>query len=262
MQATTVPFGVVNAPGQRYHPVIIAQAIATLLDLFPDRLVVSLGSGEASNEHVTGGRWPDKPTRNARLLECVEVIRQLLRGDEVSVDGLVRVDRARLWTLPASVPPLYGAALSVETAAWCGGWADGLLTVAGPPDHLRAVIQAYREGGGAGRPVAVQLKVAYGATDEAALAAAHEQWRTNVFAPTLMADLELVAQFEEAARHVRPEVVAEHVLVSSDAGRHSAAIHDLFECGVDAVHVHDVTRAQEPFIDLYGERVLPDLVPR
>ncbi|HYO04591.1 MAG TPA: LLM class flavin-dependent oxidoreductase [Mycobacterium sp.] len=30
LATTNLPFGVVNAPGQRYHPVIIAQAIATL----------------------------------------------------------------------------------------------------------------------------------------------------------------------------------------------------------------------------------------
>ncbi|HEX6419188.1 MAG TPA: LLM class flavin-dependent oxidoreductase, partial [Acidimicrobiales bacterium] len=67
MQLTQVPFGVVNAPGQRYHPAIIAQAIATLGEMFPGRLWVAMGSGEASNEHITGERWPDKPTRNARL---------------------------------------------------------------------------------------------------------------------------------------------------------------------------------------------------
>ena len=75
MHATSLPFGVVNAPGQRYHPAIVAQAIATLLELFPGRLAVALGSGEASNEHITGARWPDKAARNERLLECVHVIR-------------------------------------------------------------------------------------------------------------------------------------------------------------------------------------------
>ena len=132
MEAVPLPFGVVNAPGQRYHPVVIAQAIATLGEMYPDRLWVALGSGEAANEHVTGDPWPAKPARNARLAECVEVIRALLRGEEVSHDGHVRVDRARLWTLPATPPPLVGAALSEETARWCGGWADGLITVRVP----------------------------------------------------------------------------------------------------------------------------------
>jgi probable non-F420 flavinoid oxidoreductase len=259
MAATTVPFGVVNAPGQRYHPVIVAQAIATLLDLFPDRLVVSMGSGEASNEHVTGDRWPAKPERNARLLECVDAIRSLLRGEEVSVDGLVRIDRARLWTLPDEVPPLYGAALSTETARWCGSWADGLLTVGRRPADLRPVIEAFREGGGEGKPVAVQVKVAYGPTDEEALLAAHDQWRTNVFGSTLMADLELVAQFEEAATHVTPDVVGEHVLASADPGRHADALQQLRDAGADDLYVHDVTRNQEAFIDVYGDKVLPEL---
>ncbi len=102
MQATSLPFGVVTAPGQRYHPAIIAQAIATLGELFPGRFWAALGSGEALNEHVTGDRWPAKADRDARLLECVEVIRALLRGEEVTHDGLVRVDRARLWSLPAA----------------------------------------------------------------------------------------------------------------------------------------------------------------
>ena len=36
MQATELPFGVVTAPGQRYHPAVIAQAIATLGICSPD----------------------------------------------------------------------------------------------------------------------------------------------------------------------------------------------------------------------------------
>src|ERR687895_1507821 len=130
MQATRLPFGVVNAPGQRYHPAIIAQAIATLATMYPGRFWAALGTGEASNEHITGGGWPRKDVRNARLRECVEVIRALHAGEEVSHDGLVTVDRARVWTLPDEPPPLVGAAVSVETAAAVAAWADGLITVA------------------------------------------------------------------------------------------------------------------------------------
>jgi G6PDH family F420-dependent oxidoreductase len=116
LQATSLPFGVVNAPGQRYHPAIVAQAIATLNEMFPGRLWVALGSGEALNEHITGERWPDKAVRDARLHESVAVIRALLAGEEVSADGLVRVDRARLWTRPVDPPRLIGAAVSEQTA--------------------------------------------------------------------------------------------------------------------------------------------------
>src|SRR3954471_8116182 len=100
LATTDLPFGVVNAPGQRYHPAIIAQAIATLAQMFPGRFWAALGSGEASNERVTGEEWPRKEVRDRRLVECVDVIRRLLKGEEVSHDGLVQVNRAQLWTLP------------------------------------------------------------------------------------------------------------------------------------------------------------------
>src|ERR687895_553024 len=127
MQATGLPFGVVTAPGQRYHPAIVAQAAATLAELFPGRFWMALGTGEFSNEHITGEPWPDKRRRNERLGECVAVMRALLAGEVVDHDGLVRVDRARLWPLPPEPPPLIGAAVSPQTARWCGEWADGLV---------------------------------------------------------------------------------------------------------------------------------------
>ncbi len=121
LQATSLPFGVVNAPGQRYHPAIIAQAIATLGAMFEGRFWVALGTGEASNEHITGERWPrkERAQRPARASAC-EIIRALLAGEEVSHDGLVTVDRARVWTRPKIQPKLIGAAVSVETAGWVG----------------------------------------------------------------------------------------------------------------------------------------------
>src|ERR687895_2271549 len=180
MQATSMPYGIVNAPGQRYHPAIVAQAAATLCELFPGRLSVALGTGEYSNEHITGGPWPDKKVRNARLRECVDVMRALFAGEVVDHDGLVRVDRAKLWTLPAEPPPLLATAVSVETAGWAGEWADGLITIAQPHDHLRAMIDAFRAGGGEGKPIRLQVHLSWAPTDDEALAIAHEQWRTNV----------------------------------------------------------------------------------
>ncbi|MBN2623200.1 MAG: TIGR03885 family FMN-dependent LLM class oxidoreductase [Acidimicrobiales bacterium] len=262
MQVSPLPFGVVNAPGQRYHPVVVAQAIATLDEMAPGRLWVALGSGEASNEHVTGDPWPPKPMRNARLAECVDVIRSLLRGEEVSLDGHVRVDRARLWTLPETQPALVGAALSVETARWCGGWADGLITVHMPPDQLRPIIEAFREGGGDGKPVRVQVKVAYAATDAEALDGAYQQWRTNVFDSVLMADLETVEQFEAAAAHVRPDDVRASVLVSPDPSQHAAWLHETLDLGVDDLFLHHVPRPQQSFIETFGTQVLPEVTDR
>src|SRR5687767_751298 len=94
LASTSFSIGVVTAPGQRYHPAVIAQAMATLAEMFPGRFWAALGSGEAMNEHVTGDPWPSKDERNARLDESQQVMRRLLAGDEVTHEGLVRVHRA------------------------------------------------------------------------------------------------------------------------------------------------------------------------
>jgi probable non-F420 flavinoid oxidoreductase len=261
MQATSLPFGVVTAPGQRYHPAIVAQAIATLGDLFPGRFWAALGSGEAVNEHVTGGAWPPKEQRDARLLECVEVIRALLRGEEVTHDGLVKVDRARIWSLPDQVPPLVGAAVSEETARTVGGWADGMITVYQPPDRLRSAINAFRDGGGDGKPVSVQVHLSWAADEETALAIAHDQWRSGVLGAGLAWDLELPAKFDEATKHVRPEDVVGSVLVSADTGRHVKWLLELADLDIDAIYLHHVGQEQERFIETFAEHVLPEVIP-
>src|SRR5688572_29107092 len=81
MQATQMSFGVVCAPGQRYHPAIVAQAAATLSELYTDRFWLAVGSGEALNESITGAPWPGKDVRNRRLRECVDVMRALWAGE-------------------------------------------------------------------------------------------------------------------------------------------------------------------------------------
>jgi probable non-F420 flavinoid oxidoreductase len=259
LQATGLSFGVVNAPGQRYHPAIVAQAAATLSELFPDRFWLALGSGEASNEHITGDHWPAKAKRRARLGEAAAVIRALLAGETVSHHGLVTVDRARLWTLPARPPMLVGAAVSPDTAAWVGGWADGLVTINQDHDTLRAVIDAFRGGGGDGKPLFLQVHLSWAADEDTALAVAHDQWSTNVFDTSLAMELELPEQFEAAARFVTPEDVRSAVLVSSDLGRHTAWLAEYAELGFDRIYLHEVGQAehQQAFIDAFGSKVIP-----
>lgn len=258
LASTRLPFGVVNAPGQRYHPAIIAQAAATLASMFPDRLWVALGTGEASNEHITGDGWPRKDVRTARLRECVEVLRALLDGEEVSHDGLVTVDRARIWTLPDQPPMLLGAAVSVETARTVAEWADGLITVGQPHDHLRRMIEAYRDAGGRGRLV-LQVHLSWAPDEDKALEIAHEQWRTNVFPPPVGWDLDTVELFDAVSEHVTPEAMRRHVQVSSDLGRHATLLHQLVTLGFDELYLHHVGRDQAEFIDAFGAHVLPQL---
>ena len=106
------------------------------------------------------------------------------------------------------------------------------------------MIEAFRAGGGEGKPVRVQVKVAWAPTDDEALAGAYDQWRTNVFDSVLMADLETVEQFEAAATHVRPEDMRGGVLVSSDPGQHAAWLNETLDAGVDDLFLHQVPRDQ------------------
>lgn len=259
MATTELPFGIVNAPGQRYHPAIIAQAAATLAEMFPGRFWMALGTGEASNEHITGDRWPSKDERNRRLAECVGVMRALFAGEEVSHDGLIRVDRARLHTLPEDPPALIGAAVSTATAETVGSWADGLITVNQPPDALRRVLDAFDAGGGTGKPRYLQVHVSWAATDDEAVAIAHDQWRTNVFASPVCWDLETIAHFDEIARTVRPDDMHDHVLISSDPAHLRDRLVELAELGFDGVWIHHVGQEQERFIETFGEHVVPAL---
>jgi coenzyme F420-dependent glucose-6-phosphate dehydrogenase len=261
MQATALPFSVVCAPGPRYHPVILAQAVATLAELFPGRFQVALGSGEALNERVTGEPWPPKPERHARLRECVDIMRALWAGETVTHEGRVRVEEGRLYTRPAVPPRLFGAAVTAETARWVGGWADGLLTVGGAPEGVRQRLDAFAEGGGAGKPVILQVALAYARDEAEARRGAYEQWRTNVFPSDVLAELWTPAQFEAVAHYVRAEDLEASVRISADPQRHLAWLQQDAALGVSQINLHNVHRGQEAFIDVFGARVLPGLRP-
>ena len=260
LATTGLPCGVVNAPGQRYHPAIVAQAAATLCEMFPERLWVALGTGEASNEHITGDPWPSKDVRNARLRECVDVMRALFAGETVSHDGLIRVDRAKLHTLPEQAPPLVGAAVSVETATWAGSWADGLATVNQPRDKLRAMIDGFKSSGGADGRLVLQVHLSWAPSEEEAMRIAWDQWRGNVFPPPICWDLETIEEFDSLAEAESTErKVRDTVLVSSDLGRHLASLQEYAELGFDEINLHHVGQDLDGFIDAFGEHVLPEL---
>ena len=258
LATTPLSYGVVTAPVGRQHPALVAQAAATLAEMSDGRFWMAAGSGEALNDCITGARWPAKPERNARLLEAVQVMRALWSGEEVTHAGLFEVQRARLYSLPAARPAVYIAALSVETARWAGAWADGLITVNLPLDTLRAVLDAFRDGGGASKPTCVQVKVSFDVDDASALAGAHAQWRTNVFGSDVCAGLRLPSQYEAAARFVRPEDMHDFVHVSADLGRHAAWLHHYAELGFDRIYLHNVNLEQARFIDAFGA-MLPSL---
>jgi coenzyme F420-dependent glucose-6-phosphate dehydrogenase len=259
MHATFLPFRVVCAPGQRYHPAIIAQAAATLAEMFPARFQLALGSGEALNELVVGGPWPLKAERNARLLECVQIIRALWRGETVTHDGWVKVREAKLYTRAPIPPQILGAAITAETARWVGGWADGLLTLGGDAAAVRATIEAFCAGGGAGKPVYLQAALSYARDAAEARQGAYEQWRTNIFPSDVLADLWSPEQFDAAAAFVRPEDLDDSIRIAADPQAYVDWLQPLLDLDISGLSLHNVNRGQEAFIDTFGERVLPAL---
>lgn len=259
LQATNLTFGVVNAPGYRYHPVIIAQAAATLAEMYPERFWIAVGSGEAMNEHITGEAWPLKAERNERLRECVDIMRALWRGETVTHRGQVTAIEAKVYSLPEKSPMVVGAAITEATARWMGEWADALITAGQPREALQKVIAAFRENGGEGKPIILQQKVSYAADEATALREAHEQWRTNIFKSGPLADLRLPEQFEAVGEFVTPAQVAEKVRVSDDLERHVAWVMEDFELGFTDIYLHNVNKRQTEFIEAFGESVLPEV---
>lgn len=257
LASTSFSLGVVTAPGQRYHPVITAQAIATLEQMFPGRFWAALGSGEAVNEHVTGDPWPAKDYRNARLQASVEVIRDLLAGREVSRNDEIRVHRARVWSRPETPPPLLGAAVSAETATWLATWADGLATVAQPPEILERVVDAYTSAGGRG-PRVLQVHVSLEDTDQKALAIVREQWRHAAIEGSLW-DIEQPEQFDALAGEPSDERLREGAMISTDASELADRIAALVALGFDRVYLHGIGTDQEAFLERAERDLLPAL---
>lgn len=245
LQATDLTFGTVSAPGQRYHPAILAQAAATLAELYPQRFWLALGSGENLNEHITGEPWPEKPVRKERLRECVAVMRALFAGETVSHRGLIRVAQAKLYTRPRTPPPLFGAAVSEATAAWVAGWADGLVTVNQPRERLVRVVDAFRKHGGADKPMYLQVHLSLAPSEEEALRVAHAAWRTAALDPPLRWDAATPEHLDVAARFVRPEDMRESVRVCATFAEQIALLREDRELGFERVYLHQVGSDQE-----------------
>lgn len=138
-----VPAGA-RAPGR------LAQAAATSALLTGGRFSLGVGTGEVLNEHILGDQWPPAEQRMEMLEEAVHVIRKLLTGQLISHAGdRYTVDTARLYSVPASPPPIYISGFgekSVKRAARIG---DGYVCVQPNADFVRL----YRESGGGDRPV-------------------------------------------------------------------------------------------------------------
>lgn len=250
MASTPMSFGTVNAPGQRYHPAVVAQAAATLSVMFPDRFWLAVGSGEALNESITGDEWPSKDERNERLESSVRTMRALWAGD--AVDG------ARIYDRPQRPPLIVGAALSPETAGWVATWADALVTIAADRPAMREIVEAFRRGGGERKPMFLQVALSWAPTQKDAEDAAFDQWRQSALSRNQLSDLPTPAAFDRATADVRREDVLPKLRISPDIERHLEWIREDEAMGFERIYLHNVARAhQERFIDACASHILP-----
>ena len=255
----------VTCPSFRMHPAIVAQASATLAAMYPGRHWLGLGSGEALNEHIMAGYWPETPERIARMFEAIEIIRKLFSGKDVKHAGpYYKMETTRLWTLPAETPPIYVATAGPVTARKTGALCDGIITVGAPEEKIDGIFAKFDEGAReAGKdpstmPRLLQLHLSWAPTDEEALANAMTEW-PNGGMKFPKQDIRSPFDFEQMARLVRPEDFTGRMLISSDPELHRAQIQRYLDLGFDQVYLHNVGRNQTEWIDVFSRDVLPKL---
>jgi G6PDH family F420-dependent oxidoreductase len=264
--ATKLPFGTgVTPPGFRYHPAILAQAAATLEVMFPGRFYLGLGAGEALNEHITGNYWPEPVTRLEMLSEGIEIIRKLFSGKMVKHRGTYfNLESAKLYTLPATPPPIYVATSGPVNAERTGRTCDGIITVGAADDKIKLLLDRFEKGArDAGKdpdtmPRLLQLHVSWAKTDEEAVDQAVKEW-PNGGMNFPKADIRSPEDFEAMTRLVKPDNFKGRVLMSADLNAHRKHLQHFIDQGFTDLHIHNVGLNQHEFIEAYGKHVIPKL---
>jgi G6PDH family F420-dependent oxidoreductase len=266
-QRTSLPFGsAVTCPGFRYHPVVIAHAAATLGAMYPGRFFLGLGAGEALNEHVIGGRWPEIGVRSAMLFESIEIINKLFTGEVVRHRGdHFTVESARLYTRPPDDKrvPIYVATAGPVNAKRTGKFADGMITVGAADEKIKLLWEKCDEGcREAGKPLGtpklLQIHISWARTDEEAAENALREW-PNGGMPFPKQDIRNPEDFAAMAKLVRVEDFSNRCLITSDLEWHARQIQHYVDMGFDEIHLHNVGRNQAEFIEVFGKEVLPQL---
>ncbi len=254
-QVTRLPITTaVTCPLIRQHPAIVAQAAATAAILTVGGFTLGLGTGEALNEHITGQRWPSAEARLDMLEEAVEVIRKLFTGSLVTHAGThYDVQTARLYSLPASPPPIYMSGFGENAISLAARIADGYMCVQPNADFVRL----YRESGGGDRVVQGGIKVCWGPDAAQARKVMHRLWPTDQVPGEAAQLLPLPRHFGQLA-----ELVSEDMITAPcgpDPDEHVKGIRAYADAGFDEVFIGQVGSGHEGFFEFYATTVLPRL---
>ena len=257
----------VLTPTFRYHPAIVAQAMGTLGTMFPGRIWLGVGTGEAMNEAPLDIEWPDTRERFARLKEAVALIQTLLTSDRVTFDGAYyRTRNATIYDRPATPIPIYIAASGPSAARLAGRVADGLICTSGKGMELysETLLPAVVEGArAAGRDPAdveltIEMKVSFDTDQERALLDT-QHWAALALSPEEKMGVDDATEMERLADALPTERTAGRWIVSSDPGEHVERIRPYLDLGFTHLIFHAPGPDQRRFLELYAREVLPRL---
>ncbi len=249
----------VTCPTMRYNPAVVAEAFASLSHLYPGRVFLGVGSGEALNEQVATGVWPKWQERWDRLIEAISVIRQLWTGENVSFKGKYYNVEAKLYDPPSRPIPLLTAANGKKSMRLAGQYGDGLIS--DPISWMKHKSEWEAGAKAAGKnpaemPVLIEQYVVVG--DQQAARQAAEFWR---FGPTAWKSLFNVPSPVEIQRKADDETSLDEVMkgwaIGTNPAVHIKKMRELFDSGVSIVNVHSGQPDQARVIEFYGSHVLP-----
>ena len=258
----------VLTPTFRYNPAVIAQAFATLGCLYPERIFLGVGTGEALNEVATGfqGEWPDFKERFARLREAIRLMRELWGGGRVDFDGdYYRLRGASIYDVPDGGVPVYIAAGGPAVAKYAGRAGDGFICTSGKGEELytEKLMPAVLEGAAAadrdpaGIDKMIEIKISYDPDPELALN------NTRFWAPLSLSaeqknSIEDPIEMERAADALPIEQIAKRWIVSSDPDEAVAKVAEYVGWGLNHLVFHAPGHDQRRFLELFEK----DLAPR
>ena len=256
----------VVSPGFRYHPAIVAQAVATLASLTPGRVFLGVGSGEAMNEvPVTVAEWPSPRERQQRLREAIGLIRELWADDYVTHEGdHFRTKAAKIFDKPPSPVPILVAAGGPKAAEMAGELGDGLIVTSGKKRELYTedLLPGFERGArAAGRDPArlermIEVKLSFDTTQEKAL------WNCRPWAALALPEEAKrgVEDPREMEKRAKEGVANAHTrfIATADPDEACVRIATYLDLGFDHLVFHLPAEEQKRSIDLVG-KILPRL---
>jgi coenzyme F420-dependent glucose-6-phosphate dehydrogenase len=261
----------VVTPTFRYHPAIVAQAMGTLGQLFPGRVLLGVGTGESLNEvPATGTEWPPFKERFARLREAIELMRKLAREERVSFEGdHFRTARATIYDRPEVPVPIYVAASGAVAARLAGRVGDGFICTSGkaPELYREVLLPAVAEGlqkagrAPAGFEYMIEMKVSFD-TDRRRALEDTRHWAALALSGEEKMAVEDPLEMERLADALPVERAASRWIVSSDPDEHVERLAETIALGFTHLVFHAPGPDQRRFLDLYAQQVLPRLRAR